>query len=62
LEDNFLVNEKVSDKESFLHLAETELIDYLKQLSSLPTQSSKKEDPISSILQKYVKKWRGIKK
>jgi len=57
-----LVNEKVSDKESFLHLAETELIDYLKQLSSLPTQSSKKEDPISSILQKYVKKWRGIKK
>ncbi|UCG90289.1 MAG: hypothetical protein JSU57_00760 [Candidatus Heimdallarchaeota archaeon] len=57
-----MVNEKTSDREIFLRSAETELIDYLKQLSSLPAQSSKKEDPISIILQKYVKKWRGVKK
>ncbi|MFX0016314.1 MAG: hypothetical protein ACFFB2_01570 [Promethearchaeota archaeon] len=48
--------------EEILHSAEIELIEYLKQLSSLPTQAPKKEDPISRILQKYIKKWRGIKK
>ncbi|MFX1285816.1 MAG: hypothetical protein ACFFB5_19400 [Promethearchaeota archaeon] len=57
-----MVNKKSNNKVFFLHSAETELVDYLKQLSSLPAESSKKEEDLLNILQKYVKKWRGVKK
>jgi hypothetical protein len=42
---------------------ETEIITYLKQLSSLPSPSIKKEDePLTKMLQKYAQKWRGVEK
>jgi len=62
LEDGFLVNKKVNNKEKVLYSAETALIDHLKQLSSLPAQPLKKKDPIERILQKYIKDWRSVKK
>jgi len=39
------------------------MIKYLKQLSSLPSTSVKKEDdPLTNMLQRYAQKWRGIEK
>ncbi|UCG02147.1 MAG: hypothetical protein JSW11_21470 [Candidatus Heimdallarchaeota archaeon] len=57
-----MVKRKADDRESVLHSAETELINHLKQLSSLPTQPPKKNDPIARILQKYINNWRAVKK
>lgn len=52
-----------SSKEAFLSSVETEIITYLKQLSSLPSPSIKKEDdPLTKMLQKYTQKWRGVEK
>lgn len=61
-EDGLLVKRKTSSKEKFLHSAEIDLLNYLKQLRSLPSQSPKKEDPLSRILQRYTRKWRGVEK
>ncbi|MHA2245517.1 MAG: hypothetical protein ACXADY_11175 [Candidatus Hodarchaeales archaeon] len=57
-----MVEKKTNSKEKFLHSAETELINYLKQLGSLPSQSPKKEDPLSNILKRYTQKWQGVEK
>ncbi|MFX0122117.1 MAG: hypothetical protein ACFFAE_00635 [Candidatus Hodarchaeota archaeon] len=57
-----MVKKEENNREEVLHSAETALIDHLKQLSSLPAQPPKKNDPITRILQKYIKEWRGIKK
>ena len=57
-----MVKKKVDNKENVLHSAETALIDHFKQLSSLPAQPPKKNDPIARILQKYIKDWRSVKK
>jgi hypothetical protein len=62
LEEGLLVKKKEDNKEIVLHSAETELIAYLKQLSSLPAQPPKRKDPIVQILQKHIKDWRSVKK
>ena len=52
-----------SSKEAFLSSVETEMIAYFKQLRSLPSPSFKKEDdPITSMLLQYARKWRGVDK
>lgn len=52
-----------SGKEAFLSSVETEMIKHLKQLSSLPSTSVKKEDDsLTNMLQRYARKWRGIEK
>ncbi|MFX0182831.1 MAG: hypothetical protein ACFE95_07095 [Candidatus Hodarchaeota archaeon] len=53
---------RTSDKETFLGDVEFALVEYLKQLGSLPSHSVKKDDPLTRKLQTYAKKWREVKK
>ena len=50
-----------SKQEAFLGACEVDLINYLKQLSSLPPQG-KKDDPLTPILLTYARKWRAVEK
>ena len=53
---------RTSDKETFLSDVEFALVDYLKQLGSLPSHSIKQDDPLTKHLQFYAKKWREVKR
>lgn len=53
---------RTSDQKTFLRDVESTLVDYLKNLGTLPSPSQKKEDPLSRMLKSYAKKWREVKK
>jgi hypothetical protein len=53
---------RTGDKKTFLSDVESSLVNYLKNLGTLPSPSQKKEDPLSRMLKLYAKKWREVKK
>ncbi|NHJ00842.1 MAG: hypothetical protein EAX86_01815 [Candidatus Heimdallarchaeota archaeon] len=51
-----------TEQEAFLGACEIDLINCLKQLSSLPSQGRKEDDPLTPILLTYARKWRAVEK